>query len=89
MSKALVEKKAQTEQNHKGHQSNRADAKEVMAQAIALRKKEDAANATFEAITAIESGMAGFFIQTPLAKKLQNYAAEKADLSLIPLRFLQ
>ena len=24
--------------------------------------------------------MAGFFIQTPLAKKLQNYAAEKADL---------
>ena len=24
--------------------------------------------------------MAGFFIQTPLAKKLQNYAVEKADL---------
>ena len=29
VSKALVEKKAQTEQNHKGHQSSRADAKEV------------------------------------------------------------
>ena len=49
MSKALVEKKAQTEQNHKGHQSSRADAKEVMAQAIALREKEDAAYAIFEA----------------------------------------
>ena len=63
----------------------------AMAQATALREKEAAAYAIFEAdreefflgakaISAIEAGMAGFFIQTPLAKKLQNYAAEKADL---------
>ena len=84
MIKTLIAKTAPTEQDLKEHQSSRADAKEAMAQAIALREKEDAAYATFEAdleaINAIESGMAGFFIQTPLAKKLQNYAAEKADL---------
>ena len=80
MNKTLIAKTAPTEQDLKEHQSSRADAKEIMAQAIALRKKKDAANATFEAITATESGMAAFFIQTPLVKELQNYAAEKADL---------
>ena len=80
MIKTLIAKTAPTEQDLKEHQSSRAGAKEIMAQAIALRKKKDAANATFEAITATESGMAAFFIQTPLVKELQNYAAEKADL---------
>ena len=92
MSKELVAKKAQTGQALKDHQGSGADAKQAMAEATPLRKKEAAAYAKVKAdsdanlaaltkaITALESGMAGSFIQTALAKKLQNYAAEKADI---------
>ena len=63
-----------------------------MASATTLREKEAAAYAKEKsdldaniaalgkAIAAIESGMAGSFIQTPAAKFLENYAAEKANL---------
>ena len=90
MSKELVAKKAQTGQALKDHQGSGADAKQAMAEATPLRKKEAYAKvkadsdanlaALTKAITALESGMAGSFIQTALAKKLQNYAAEKADI---------
>ena len=92
MSKELVAKKAQTGQALKDHQGSGADAKQAMAEATPLRKKEAAAYAKVKAdsdanlaaltkaITALESGMAGPFIQTALSKKLQNYAAEKADI---------
>ena len=40
MSKALIAKKAQTEQDLKEHQGSRADAKEAMAEATSLRVKE-------------------------------------------------
>ena len=92
VSKELTVKKAQTKQDLKDHQASRADAKTALAEATSLREKEAAAYANVKsdseatiaaltkAIAALESGMAGFFIQTPLAKKLQNYAVEKADL---------
>ena len=72
-------------------QTSRADAKESMATATALRVKEPAtyekkkansdANiaALGKAMAAIESGMACSFTQTPAAKSLVNYATEKAD----------
>ena len=45
-------------------------------------KSDSEANmaALTNAPAALESGMAGSFIQTPLGKRLQNYAAEKEDL---------
>merc|ERR1712217_644357 len=43
--KALTERKAQTEADLKEHQTSRADAKESMAKATALREKEAAAYA--------------------------------------------
>ena len=49
ISNALIAKKAQTKQDHKGHQGSRADAKEIMVQDIALRERKAAAYATFEA----------------------------------------
>ena len=63
---------------------------ELTLDVTTLRKKEAYAKvkadsdanlaALTKAITALESGMAGSFIQTALSKKLQNYAAEKADI---------
>ena len=89
--KEVAERKAQTEAGLKEHQTSRADAKESMATATALRVKEpatyekkkadnDANIATLgKAMAAIESGMACSSIQTPAAKSLVNYATEKAD----------
>ena len=76
----------------KEHQTSRADAKEAMATATTRQENEAAAYAKQkadrkertaaleEAMTAIETGRAGSFIQAPAAKSLENYAAEKADL---------
>ena len=75
--KELAVRKAQTESDLNEHQTSRADAKESMATATALRVKEPAtyeekkahsdANiaALGKAMAAIESGMACSFIQTP------------------------
>ena len=92
LSKEQTGKKPQTEQDLYSHQASRADAKTAVADATSLRKKEGAAYAKVRSdsqakitaltkdISALESCMAGSFIQTPLAKTLQNYAAGKADL---------
>merc|ERR1712217_690857 len=80
------------EKGPKQHQSSRADAKTAMAEATSLRFKESAAyaevkadreenlGALTKAKAALESGMAGSFIQIPLALKLQSHTARKADL---------
>merc|ERR1719210_2215708 len=75
------------------HETSRAEAKEAMAAATALREKEAAAFAKFsedsktnlaalaKAIPAIESGMAGAFLQTAEANNLKRFAMERADVS--------
>jgi len=88
--------KAQMEQleaDLKEHEASRTEAKEAMAAATALREKEAAAFAKFsedsktnlaalaKAIPAIESGMAGAFLQTTEASNLKRFAMEKADIS--------
>merc|ERR1719333_1864745 len=66
------------------HQTDREAAKAAMAKATAIREKEHAAflkesgetkatiNALAKAIPAIESGMAGGFLQTPMAAILRR-----------------
>merc|ERR1719343_1283738 len=82
----------QLEADLKEHETSRAEAKEAMAAATALREKEAAAFAKFsedsktnlaalaKAIPAIESGMAGAFLQTREANSLKQFAMEKADI---------
>merc|ERR1719411_2169251 len=87
--------KAQMEQleaDLKEHETSRSEAKEAMAAATALREKEAAAFAKFsedsktnlaalaKAIPAIESGMAGAFLQTAEASNLKRFAMEKAEI---------
>jgi hypothetical protein len=83
----------QLEADLKEHEASRVEAKEAMAAATALREKEAAAFAKFsadsktnlaalaKAIPAIESGMAGAFLQTAEASNLKRFAMEKADVS--------
>merc|ERR1719464_2234800 len=90
--KSAEERKTQTEADLKEHQTSRAEAKEAMAAATALREKEAAAFAAFKeesetnlaalgkAITAIEHGMAGGFLQTTAATGLRKFIMFKADL---------
>ena len=85
-------KKAQTEADLKEHQTSRAEAEEAMATATALREKEAAAFAAFKAesdtniaaltkaVSALEKGMAGAFLQTKASNVVRQYAMEKADL---------
>ena len=89
MSKELVAKKAQTGQALKDHQGSGADTKQAMAEATPLRKKEAAAYAKVKAdsdanlaaltkaITALESGMAGSFIQTAPPKSFRTTLQRK------------
>jgi len=91
--KAGKEKLEQLEADLKEHEASRTEAKEAMAAATALREKEAAAFAKFsedsktnlaalaKAIPAIESGMAGAFLQTAEASNLKRFAMEKADIS--------
>jgi len=91
--KAGKEKMEQLEADLKEHEASRTEAKEAMAAATALREKEAAAFAKFsedsktnlaalaKAIPAIESGMAGAFLQTAEASNLKRFAMEKADIS--------
>jgi len=87
------EKMEQLEADLKEHEASRTEAKEAMAAATALREKEAAAFAKFsedsktnlaalaKAIPAIESGMAGAFLQTTEANNLKRFAMEKAEIS--------
>jgi len=86
------EQMEQLEADLKEHEASRTEAKEAMAAATALREKEAAAFAKFsedsktnlaalaKAIPAIETGMAGAFLQTTEATSLKQFAMEKADI---------
>merc|ERR1712204_126354 len=86
------EQMEQLEADLKEHEASRTEAKEAMAAATALREKEAAAFAKFsedsktnlaalaKAIPAIETGMAGAFLQTTEANSLKQFAMEKADI---------
>jgi len=88
-----IAKKEQTEQDLKKHQEGRAEAKEAMAAATALREKQAAAfakekseldtniAALTKAIAAIEKGMVGGFLQSGAANILRTYFMEKAEMS--------
>merc|ERR1719262_898279 len=77
-------KLANTKAEYAQHQTDREAAKAAMAKATAIREKEHAAylkesgetkatvNALAKAIPAIESGMAGGFLQTPTAALLRR-----------------
>jgi len=85
-------KMEQLEADLKEHETSRAEAKEAMAAATALREKEAAAFAKFsedsktnlaalaKAIPAIESGMAGAFLQTAEANNLKRFTMETAEI---------
>merc|ERR1719160_479968 len=76
----------------KAHQEDRAAAKEAIASATALREKEAAAYAKEssevganlaalkKAVTALEKGMAGGFLQTGAAKVLLRFVTQKSDM---------
>merc|ERR1719210_1524436 len=82
----------QLEADLKEHEASRAEAKEAMAAATALREKEAAAFAKLaedyttnlaalaKAIPAIENGMTGAFLQTVAASSLKKFTMEKADI---------
>jgi len=86
------EKLAQTKIELKQAQVDRAAAKEAMAEATALREKEAKAFAAEKteydtniaalqkAISAIEKGMAGGFLQTPAAKVIRQLALSSQDM---------
>jgi len=89
---ALIAKHKQTEADLAQHKTDRADAKEAVAKATAIRKKEAGAfakesadaetniAAISKAVAAIEKGSAGF-LQTGEANLVRNLAMDKADLS--------
>ncbi|CAK0873981.1 unnamed protein product, partial [Prorocentrum cordatum] len=93
--KELSEKKASTEAalQEPEHTASRAEAKETMSKATALRDTESKAALKFKsesdinisaiaaAVKAIENGMSGSFLQTSSANKLRQYAMEKATMS--------
>merc|ERR1719231_157228 len=82
--KEAVEEKAQLESDLEAHQADRDSAKEAMAKATEIREKEAAAfakemgeqkanlDALNKALTAIEKGMAGGFLQTTSASVLRK-----------------
>jgi len=90
--KSGTEKKAQTEASLKDNQDSQAAAEDAVSKATALREKEAAeyakvksdsdANiaAIAKAVSALEQGMAGAFLQTPAAGLVRRFATEQADL---------
>jgi hypothetical protein len=84
--------KLQLEADIKAHQASRAEAKEAMSKATALREKEAAAyakesaddktniDAMGKAITAISAGMTGSFLQTQTATAVRRICID-ADMS--------
>jgi len=91
--KESKEKKAQTEASLKANQGSRADAKSAIAEATALREKQAATYASEssdyktniaalgKAISAVDGGMAGSFLQTTYANVVKRFALEKADMA--------
>jgi hypothetical protein len=83
---------AQLKQDLKKHQVDRADAKSAMAEATSVREKEHSdfskekaeltanIDSMSSAITALEKGMSGTFLQTNAAKQLQKLILDKQDL---------
>jgi len=83
---------AQFKEDIKRHQTDRASAKSAMAEATAVREKDAAEfakekaeytaniDAMASAITALEKGMSGAFLQTATAKQLQKLMMDKPDL---------
>jgi outer membrane murein-binding lipoprotein Lpp len=83
---------AQLKEDLKKHQVDRAAAKSAMAEATSVREKEHAdfakeqaeytanIDAMSGAITAIDKGMSGTFLQTEVAKKLQRLILDRQDL---------
>merc|ERR1719359_1444658 len=88
-------KKAQLDEDVKQAQEDRAAAKQAMAAATALRQKEAAAYAkassedmanmkACEAATvAIEKGMSGAFLQTPMASVVLRLAKQRQEQELV------
>merc|ERR1719281_813635 len=88
-------KKKQLDEDIKQHQTDRSAAKQAMADATALRKKEadayakesseDSANmaACAKAMTAIEKGMGAAFLQTPTASILLKIAEKRQEQDLV------
>merc|ERR1719469_905470 len=84
-------KLAQAKQDLKQAQSDRSAAKGAMAEATALREREASDYATFKsdadaniaamakAVTALENGMGGSFLQTPAAEVLSRLAMKSAS----------
>mmetsp|Transcript_30355 Transcript_30355/g.53345 ORF Transcript_30355/g.53345 Transcript_30355/m.53345 type:complete len:714 (+) Transcript_30355:59-2200(+) len=84
---------AQLEEDLKAHAADRVAAKEAMASATALRAKTAAAfskeeselstniAALTKAISSIESGMVGAFIQSSSAQALRRLIVDRADMS--------
>merc|ERR1719330_518693 len=87
--KASEEKKAQVSEDLKQAQEDRDAAKAAVAEATAIREKEAAAFAAFKAekgpniaainkaVTALEKGMAGAFLQTSAAQALQKVVSSQ------------
>jgi chromosome segregation ATPase len=85
-------KKKQLQEDLKQHQMDRAAAKEAMAEATAIREKEQAAfskeqaelssnvNMLGQAAKAISSGMAGGFLQTNAAQVLKKLVLTESNL---------
>jgi chromosome segregation ATPase len=90
--KEQTEKKAQTEADLQEHKESRAEAKDQMAKATALRDSEHKAFLKFKsdsdtnisaiaaAVAALEKGMAGSFLQSGSANLIRTYAMEKATM---------
>merc|ERR1719277_2988395 len=98
--KQAIEQKAQTEQDLKEHEQSRAEAKDAMAKATSVREKEAGEFASeksdsdmniaalAKAITSIEAGVSGSFLQTGAANLLRKIAMEKAEMTDISRREL-
>merc|ERR1712125_114968 len=83
----------QTRADVKQHTSDRAAAEESSSKATAIREKEAAAFATFKsdsetniaainkAVAALAKGSGGSFLQTNMARSLQRFVVEKAELA--------
>jgi len=90
--KEQAEKKAQTEADLQEHTESRAEAKDQMAKATALRDSEHKAFLKFKsdsetnvsaiaaAVAAIEKGMLGSFLQSASANLIRTFAMEKATM---------
>jgi chromosome segregation ATPase len=88
-------KKKQLDEDVKQAQEDRAAAKKAMAEATALREKEAAEYAKASAddkvnlegitgaVAAIEKGMAGAFLQTPVASMLKKLAEKRQENDVV------